>query len=127
MAHQAAICSEPAGAIGTAFPSVWSAGASRSLFGDLAVLVFLVAQLLDGTLTYVGVLTFGLASEGNPILVALMEAFGYGTALIAAKVVAALLGIGLHLARVHLAVALLAGFYMAAAVLPWTAILLLRT
>jgi hypothetical protein len=89
------------------------------------VLVFLVAQLLDGTLTYLGVQTFGIASEGNPILVGLMESFGHGPALVAAKVVASVLGIALHLARVHMAVALLAGFYLTVAVVPWTALLLL--
>ena len=92
----------------------------------MAVLVFLVAQVFDGALTYVGVQTFGIGSEGNPILVALMEAFGHGPALIAAKVVASVLGIALHLVRVHVAVALLAAFYVTAAVLPWAAILLMQ-
>ena len=72
--------------------------------------MFLIAQPLDGTL-------------GNPILVVLMESFGHGPALLAAKVVASVLRIALHLARVHVAVALLAGFHVTAAVLPWTALL----
>jgi hypothetical protein len=40
-----------------------------------------------------------------------------------AKVTAAFLGICLHLRQVHLAVALLTGFYAAAALAPWTLIL----
>jgi hypothetical protein len=40
-----------------------------------------------------------------------------------AKIVAVLLGIGLHLRGTHVAVALLAAFYMAVAVLPWTVML----
>jgi hypothetical protein len=126
MATRAAECCGHTDGVGTALPSVWSARVSRSRFGDAAVLVFLVAQVLDGTLTYLGVVTFGIAREGNPLLAALMETFGHGPALVAAKVVASVLGIALHVARVHLAVALLSAFYVMAAVLPWTALLLLH-
>jgi uncharacterized membrane protein len=95
----------------------------RSLFGDGALLLFLIAQALDGVLTYVGVTVYGMRMEGNPIIGWLMSAIGQGPALAAAKLTAGMFGIALHLSAVHKAVALLAAFYLALAVLPWMAIL----
>lgn len=96
---------------------------TRQLFGDIALVAFLVAQLLDGILTYVGVTTYGTAMEGNPLIGWLIGHFGEGPALAIAKTAAGGFGIALHLSAVHKAVALLAGFYLAVAVLPWIAIL----
>jgi hypothetical protein len=98
-------------------------GNTRNLFGDIALLVFLLAQASDGVLTYVGVSIYGLHMEGNPILGWLMVAMGQGAALATAKVVAGAFGIALHLSSVHKAVAVLAVFYLTAAVIPWVAIL----
>jgi uncharacterized membrane protein len=108
---------------GSAVPAMWNRPIHRSLFGDIALILFLLAQCFDGVFTYVGVASFGHAVEANPIIVALMGAFGEGVALTGAKVVAGLLGICLHLRQVHGAVALLTGFYFAAAIVPWTALL----
>ncbi len=66
---------------------------------------------------------FGLTIEANPLIAALMGSMGGGAAIIAAKTTAVVLGMALHLGRVHRAVALLAGFYLAAAVLPWAILL----
>jgi len=99
----------------------------RSRFGDLALVLFLVAQLSDGVLTYVGVVTFGPSIEGNPIVGWLMAALGYGPGLMAAKTAASAFGIALHLSAVHKAVAALAGFYFVAAVGPWLALLFVAT
>lgn len=96
---------------------------ASSWYGQLVLVVFLVAQCLDGILTYVGVATFGLAMEGNPIIAALMAHLGHGLGLVSAKVTAAALGVCLHLCEIHSVVALLAGFYLTAAVAPWTLIL----
>jgi hypothetical protein len=98
-------------------------GTRRNLFGDVALLVFLVAQASDGVLTYIGVSSFGVHAEANPLIGWLMASIGEGPALTTAKVAAGGFGIALHLSAVHKAVALLAAFYMAAAVLPWMAIL----
>jgi len=98
-------------------------GNRRYLFGDLALLAFLLAQASDGVLTYIGVSMYGLHAEGNPIISWLMAAMGEGPALAAAKVTAGFFGIALHLSAVHRAVALLAGFYVAVAIIPWVAIL----
>ena len=85
-------------------------GTRRSLFGDVALLVFLLAQASDGVLTYVGVMTYGVT-------------IGQAAGLATAKVAAGFFGIALHLSAVHKAVALLAFFYLAVAVVPWVAIL----
>jgi uncharacterized membrane protein len=100
-----------------------SGGTRRYLFGDLALLAFLLAQALDGVLTYVGVNTYGPRIEGNPIVGWLMGTFGEGLGLATAKVTAGGFGILLHLSGVHMAVALLTVFYVAVAIIPWVAIL----
>jgi len=108
---------------GTAVPKVWNQPVQRSLFGDLMIIAFLLAQLCDGVFTYVGVMTFGIGIEANPVVSSLMAAFGCGPALTGAKAVAGALGILLHLRQIHMPVAILAGFYLAAAIAPWTLIL----
>jgi uncharacterized membrane protein len=94
-----------------------------SLFGDVALLLFLLAQASDGVLTYVGVSAYGLHMEGNPLMGWLMSAIGQGPALAGAKLTAGLFGIALHLSAVHKAVACLAVFYFVVAIGPWIAIL----
>jgi hypothetical protein len=96
----------------------------RPIFGDLALIAFLLAQACDGILTYVGVRTFGPGIEGNPVIAWLMTAFGYGPGLAAAKLTAGCFGVALHVSNVHKAVAALAGFYLVVAVAPWLALLL---
>lgn len=108
---------------GIAVPKVWNLPVRRSIFGDAVLVAFLLAQGLDGVFTYVGVITFGPGIEANPVVAVLMAVVGHGAGLIAAKSVAVALGIALHIREVHLAVALLAGFYVFVAVLPWVAIL----
>jgi uncharacterized membrane protein len=98
--------------------------ASRSRFGDVAIVVFLLAQAADGVMTYVGVATSGASIEANPLLQALMTSFGSGSVLLGAKLMAAGLGVGLHLAGVHRLVAMLSGIYFIFAVVPWAGMLL---
>ena len=98
-------------------------GTPRDRFGDVALVVFLLAQAFDGVLTYVGVSTYGLRMEGNPFVGWLMSAMGEAAGLATAKVAAGVFGIALHLSAVHKTVALLAVFYVAVAVLPWVAVL----
>lgn len=95
----------------------------RYLFGDLALVVFLLAQALDGALTYVGVSVYGPSMEGNPLIGWLMDSLGHGPGLATAKLTAGAFGIALHLSAVHKAVAALAAFYIAVAIVPWVAIL----
>ena len=100
-----------------------SARSNGRLFGDVAVVVFLLAQASDGVLTYIGVSVYGHGIEGNPIIAWLMAQMGEGPALAAAKLTAGFFGIVLHLSAVHKAVAALAGFYVVVAIIPWVAIL----
>jgi len=95
----------------------------RSGFGELTLAVFLLAQCLDGVLTYMGVAALGIGMEGNPIVAALMTHLGHGLGLLSAKVLAGALGICLHVCQIHAVVALLAGFYLTVAIAPWTMIL----
>ena len=96
----------------------------HSRFGNVAVICFLIVQGLDGSLTYMGVSTWGLAVEGNPLVSSAMAYAGWGPGLAGAKLVAVGFGILLHLHRVHHLVALLTAFYVAVAILPWTALFL---
>jgi hypothetical protein len=98
-------------------------GTRRNTFGDVALIAFLLAQASDGVLTYIGVSIYGLRVEGNPVIGWLMSAMGQGPALATAKLTAGFFGVALHLSSVHRAVALLAAFYIAVAVVPWLAIL----
>ncbi len=123
MAHTAYF--DPGSVFGNPLPKVWKSRLRRSLFGDVAIVTFLLAQLFDGIFTYIGVRTHGLGVEANPLIAALMASYGHGTALVGAKSVAGALGVCLHLGEIHAAVALLAGFYVAVAIVPWVAILLM--
>ncbi len=97
----------------------------RSAFGDLVVIAFLLAQALDGMLTYLGVRQFGPAIEANPLIASALPVLGVTATVTAAKLVAAGFGILLHLRGVHRVVAVLTALYLAGAVAPWTAILFL--
>lgn len=95
----------------------------RVLAGDIIIVGFLVTQVLDGALTYLGVLSFGRHIEANPLLAWLMACLGDGPALAAAKITAIGFGAFLHLTAVHRAVAALTALYLALAIVPWTRLL----
>lgn len=99
--------------------------AGRSRFGDAVIVLFLFAQAADGVMTYVGITTFGVRLEANPLLLSLMTLFGPGAAVAGAKIVAAGLGMSLHLIGVHRILAVLTGVYFLAALIPWAGLLLL--
>ena len=96
----------------------------NSQFGNLVVIGFLIVQVLDGALTYLGVSIWGPSIEANPLLSSAMSYAGILTCLAVAKSVAIGFGIVLHLYRVHTIVALLTAFYLAVAILPWAAVFL---
>jgi len=96
----------------------------RSLFGDLAVLGFVLMQCLDGVFTYLGVRIWGASIEANPLISSAMAAAGLAGGLAGAKLLAIGFGMLLHLRRVHNLVALLTAIYFTAAILPWTALFL---
>jgi hypothetical protein len=97
-----------------------------STFGDLAVLGFVLVQCLDGAFTYLGVKMWGPGVEANPLVSSAMAFAGLGVGLASTKLIAVGLGVVLHLRRTHVIVAILTAFYVAAAIVPWTAIFLTR-
>jgi nitrate reductase gamma subunit len=94
-----------------------------SLFGDLVIILFLCAQVLDGAFTYIGLGMFGHHIEANPLLAWLIAAIGPAGALASAKAAAIVAGGFLHLLDVHVAVATLTGMYLILAIAPWTHLL----
>jgi hypothetical protein len=99
----------------------WDTG---SRFGDIVVLLFLVAQCLDGGFTYLGISFWGPGVEGNPLISSAVSYAGLGLGLAGAKLFAVALGIALHIGRVHNALALLTGIYVFGAIVPWMAMFL---
>ena len=100
------------------------ANGGTSVFGDLVVIGFLCAQVLDGVFTYLGMTMWGPSVEANPIVSSAVSFAGVGVGLSAVKLTAIAFGIVLHRRRVHLLLALLTAIYIAVAILPWTAIFL---
>ena len=96
----------------------------KSMFGDLAVVTFVLMQCLDGVFTYLGVSIWGPAIEANPLIASAITAVGVLAGIGGAKLVAITFGIVLHLRRVHNLVAVLTAIYFTAAILPWTALFL---
>jgi len=100
-------------------------GSGDAVFANWIVTTFLAAQLLDGALTYVGVVT-GTATERNPLLAWYIAAFGIGPALTGAKLFAGGCAASLHLAGAHRSLAALTASYLLLAVAPWVHLLFLR-
>ncbi len=94
------------------------------LFGDLAVIGFLLVQVLDGGLTYFGLHTWGTSIEANPFVSSAVSYAGVAGGLAAAKLTAMAFGVLLHLKGVHRTVAFLTAFYIAVAIVPWTLLFL---
>ncbi len=95
-------------------------GFSDRLFGNVAVVCFVLVQYLDGGMTYLGLHIWGPSIEANPIVSSAVSLAGVGGGLAFAKFAAIGLGMALHLRRVHTIVALLTAFYVAVAIVPWT-------
>lgn len=83
------------------------------------LLVFLIAQVFDGLLTYAAVAMLDIIGEGNILLAAAMEAAGAGPALLGAKTVAAAGGLLLYVRGCHGILGALTAFYMVGAITPW--------
>jgi hypothetical protein len=96
---------------------------SRSWFGDVVWLAFVSTQAADGVLTYLGILTFGLAAEGNPIIAWYAAIFGAKAALLGAKLISVMCAALLHVRAMHRALGLLTLLAFMAAVRPWLSLL----
>jgi hypothetical protein len=86
---------------------------------EIVLSVFVLAQALDGALTYIGLHRFGLGLEVNQLLVFYMEIFGIGLTLVGAKGLACACGLILHVTDRHRALAIAAGASLGIAVVPW--------
>jgi uncharacterized membrane protein len=101
-----------------AAPRYWS----EEAFGNVVIVVFLIAQVLDGAFTYLGISSYGL-TEGNPLIAHFIERHGAGPSLTVAKILAVVCSMALHLLGLHRTLGLLTLMYLMLAVLPWTYLL----
>jgi hypothetical protein len=85
----------------------------------LILLVFLLAQVFDGILTYTAVAWLGVVGEGNVLLATAMHFIGAGPALLGAKTLAAGCGTLLYFRGFHVVLGALTGLYLLAAITPW--------
>jgi hypothetical protein len=90
-------------------------------FGNVVIVLFLVAQVLDAVLTYLG-LSIGI-SEGNPLVAYSFHHAGVGPGLTIAKLIAIGCSMSLHLLGLHRILAMLTVMYLSLAILPWTYLL----
>ena len=95
-----------------------------NFWGDVVIVGYLIAQCLDGVLTYLGVRIWGVHVEANPLISSVIGLAGVAGGVIIAKAVAVGFGVVLHLRRVHTPVAVLTIVYLTVAILPWTALFL---
>jgi|SoiMethySBSTD1v2_1073268.scaffolds.fasta_scaffold10676_10 uncharacterized protein DUF5658 len=89
----------------------------------IVFVIFTVAQVLDGVLTYWGVTTLGIHVEGNDLLAATMHAIGPMRALVSAKLLACVCGYILYRTASHRPLAVMAGLYIGVAITPWLLVL----
>ena len=85
----------------------------------LILLLFLLAQLVDGLFTYIAVSAYGPSAEGNAILAVWMAIVGPAPTLLVAKAVAAGAGVIVYRHGLHGVLAALTAVYALAAVGPW--------
>ena len=86
-------------------------------------LAFVAVQVLDGVLTYIGVRTFGLGIEANPLVAWYAGAFGPAAGLAAAKLFAIACASVLFATARHRTVAVLTMVYLVFAIMPWAHVL----
>lgn len=91
--------------------------------GRFALAAFLLTQVADGTLTYLGVQHYG-HGEANPLLASLIAVHGPAVVLVGAKLMAGLCGTFLYLVKSYRVLVAMALFYLIAAVIPWLYLLL---
>jgi hypothetical protein len=90
---------------------------------ELVWVAFVVVQVLDGAMSYIGVHTFGTWIEANPLVAWYASTFGPAVAFTAVKLFAIGCGTMLYLMARHRTVAALTLFYLAFAVVPWAHVL----
>jgi hypothetical protein len=86
-------------------------------------LAFVVVQVLDGVMSYVGVSLHGPGIEANPLVGWYLAAFGPAVGFTAAKLFAVTCGAVLYATARHKWVAVLTVIYLLFAVGPWVSVL----
>ena len=94
----------------------------RFSWPELIWLAFVVVQVLDGVMSYVGVHRIGWM-EGNPLVAWYAMTFGPALAFTMVKLFAVACGSVLYFKARHGAVAALTIFYLAFAIVPWAHII----
>ncbi|MCB0333501.1 MAG: hypothetical protein KDD55_08370 [Bdellovibrionales bacterium] len=94
-------------------------------------LALVLLQILDGVLTSVGVLHFGITAEGNPLLSHLMHQMGTTYTLILTKglsivIILALCYLASRVEWLTIALKGVVVIYLTAAIIPWSVILLTK-
>ncbi|MEZ4754848.1 MAG: DUF5658 family protein [Bdellovibrionota bacterium] len=102
-----------------------------SISNEILILgsILVLLQILDGVLTGVGISYFGIQAEGNLLIRSLMSYWGVVPALITVKILAAGVICGLCalsglVSWIATAMRGVIVIYLAAAIIPWTSILL---
>ncbi len=102
---------------------------STWLYANWLAAILLTMQFLDGILTYVGIITFGIRAEGNPLLRGFISIVGVMPAIAITKLVCMAIIMMLcaqahRIAWLPAALTCIAGLYAVGAVLPWSWLLL---
>jgi hypothetical protein len=98
---------------------VWQLDLDMRPTPRLILLLFLLAQICDGLLTYTAVGVLGVIEEGNVLLASAMRFAGAGPVLFGAKTIAAVCGVLLYVRGLYATLGVLTGVYMLAAITPW--------
>ena len=96
---------------------------SRVRAAQATWIAFVLVQALDGAMTLIGMHTFGLDIEANPLISWYAYTFGPAIAVSAAKLFAVGCGIALYLTARYRTIAVLACAYLLCAVGPWVHLL----
>jgi hypothetical protein len=86
-------------------------------------LAFIVVQVLDGVMSYVGVLRHGPLVEANPLVAWYLSLVGPAVGFTLTKLFAVTCGAVLYVTARHRWMALLTIFYLIFAVVPWASLL----
>lgn len=92
-------------------------------------IVLAVLQVLDGVLTGIGIMHWGVGAEGNLIVRTIMEQLGFVPALVLVKsaalvVIALLCYLSKNVLWIGTALKAVIAIYLCAAIIPWTSLIL---
>jgi hypothetical protein len=101
----------------------WFSRSPHGSFGAAVLCAFAVAQICDGAFTYIGITSFGIDAEANPLVAYYVSALGPAPAIFFVKSFALMCAATLHTQARHRTLCLLTIVYVIVAIWPWAAIL----